>query len=145
MKDLFKYLRTQLKTVSDINWVDLDKGQVSKFAIRPAIAFPAALIKIDYPRTETMNKKKQKCSVRINVKLVWDYAGDTDSVTEDQELEESLAYFDLCDDVYDKLQDDINIAIFNKRLDRISQIEEVRNDGLKVVNMVFETVVFVGV
>ena len=143
MKELFKYLRTQLKEVPGILWVDLDKGQVSKFALRPAIAFPAALIKIDYSRTETMSKKKQKCSVRITLKLVWDYAGNTDSVTEDQELEQSLAYFDLCDDVYNKLQDDIDSAIFNKRLDRVSQIEEVRSDGLKVVNMVFETVIFV--
>jgi hypothetical protein len=145
MKELFKYLRTQLKQIPGIAWVDLDKGQVSKFNMRPAIAFPAALIKIDYPRTETMNKKKQKCAVRIIIKLVWDYEGNTDSVTEDQELEQSLAYFNLCDAVYDKLQDSIDTNIFNKRLDRVSQIEEVRNDGLKVVNMVFETVVFVGV
>lgn len=144
MKELFKFLRENLKQVPGINWVDLDKGQVSKFAMRPAIAFPAALIKIDYPRTETMHKKKQKCTVRINIKMVWDYEGNTDSAIEEQELEQSLAYFDLLDDVYDKLQDSIDISIFNKRLDRVSQLEEIRNDGLKVVNMVFETVVFVG-
>lgn len=144
MKELFKYLRNRLKTLNSIVWVDKDKGQINRFNMRPAIGFPAALIKIDYLRTEVVSKKKQRCFCRITVRLVWDYNGDTDSTTEDTELTESLSYFDTCNEVYNLLQAEIDHTIFQKPLERISQTEESRNDGLLVVNMVFETVVFDG-
>lgn len=144
MKELFQYLRNRLKTLSSIVWVDKDKGQINRFNMRPAIGFPAALIKIDYPRTDAVSKKKQRCFCRITVRLVWDYNGDTDSTTENAELTESLSYFDTCNEVYDLLQAEIDHTIFQKPLERISQTEESRNDGLLVVNMVFETVVFDG-
>ena len=65
MKALFKYLQTQIATVPAINWIDLDKGQISRYDTRPAIDFPAALIKINYPGTSKLSRTEQQCQAQI--------------------------------------------------------------------------------
>lgn len=142
MKELFKYLRTQLMAIPGIAWVDADKGQTASYETRPPIAFPAALIKIDFPRIENMGAGKQKYTARIIIKLVWDYSGITDSTADDELLAQSLSYFDLVEATKQKLKGAIDLTVFNKPLELVSMQEENRRDELKVMNFVFETVLF---
>lgn len=138
MKELFLLAVARLNTVSSIEWSDLDKGQINNYETMPPIAFPAALIKIDYPQCENMGGKKQKCRVRVMIRLAFDYTGETDSTMPESAQESSLLYFETVENAYKAFQGYINKTIaapFN----RVGQVEENRPDGLKVVNITFET------
>lgn len=140
MKDLFLLAMSRLKTVDAIEWSDLDKGQINNYEVMPPIDFPAALIKIDYPQCENMGGKKQKCRVRLMIRLAFDYTGETDSTMPETALNSSLLYFETVEEVYKAFQGFINPTIA-AQFNRIAQVEENRPDGLKVVNMTFETYV----
>lgn len=142
MKDIFKYCRTELMGVAGLNWVDMDKGQLSASGNRPPVEFPAALLRVDYPQTQDMSKAKQMCTCRITVRLAFDFYGDTDQLTQEQELDQSLSYFDTVLQAHNALQGKIENGVFNRPLQRISQTEESRNDGIKVLNLVYTTVVY---
>lgn len=141
MKDIFKYCLNRLKTLPELEYISSDKGQLSRNTTRPPVGFPTALIKVEYPQTANNSKVKQTCSVRITVKLGFDYDGDADNITPEEDLEESLKYFDICQSVHETLQGSIDQAVFSKPLERISQLEETRTDGMKVLNIVYSTVV----
>lgn len=140
MKDIFKYCLNKLKALPDLEYVSLDKGQLSRNSTRPPVGFPVALIKVEYPRTTNISKVKQTCEVRIVIKLAFDYDGDADNITTKDDLEESLKYFDICQAVHDDMQGSIDNAVFSKPLERVSQLEDPRSDGLKVLNIVYSTV-----
>ncbi|WP_040540214.1 hypothetical protein [Pedobacter arcticus] len=142
MDQLFKYLRTQLMATPGNAWTDADKGQTASYESHPPIAFPASLIKVDFPKIEKYNSKLKKYTARIIIKLVWDYSGTTDSTASDELLAESLDYFTLVNAVKAKLDGAIDLTVFNKPLELTSMLEENRRDQLKVMNLTFNTVVF---
>lgn len=138
MKELFLLAVARLKTVSAIEWIDLDKGQINNYETMPPISFPAALIKLDYTQCENIGGRKQKCRARMMIRLAFDYTGETDSTMPQNALESSLLYFETVEAAYKAFQgitDKTIAAPFN----RIGQIEENRPDGLKVINITFET------
>jgi len=139
MKELFLYIQEQLKQSPYIKWIDLDKGQANNYEVRPPVDFPAALIGISYPQTVNHQRKLQKCNVQITLKLVFDFVDETDSSLPAATQEASLLYFDTVKNVHDLLQGKIDNAIFNAPLERASQREENRPDGLKVINLVYGT------
>lgn len=139
MKELFLYLKDRIMQSAYINWVDLDKGQANDYEVRPPVDFPAVLIGISYPQTENHQRKLQKCTALITLKFVFDFVDDTSSSTPTSTEAVSLQYFDTIKDVHDRLQGEIEINIFKAPLERASQKEENRQDGLKVVNVVYGT------
>lgn len=143
LKELFKISRTQLKEVVDIKWVDMDKGQMEGFDPslgKPPVLFPAALITVQFPKSgaeEEIQGLKQVAEGMITVRICQDFTGNTSGVTDDAEVEKSLAYLDVVQKVYEKLQGYTD-GRFNK-LDRISLRDERRLDNYKVISMVFKT------
>jgi hypothetical protein len=102
MKTVYKSLLARLKTIQELKYIDLDKGQ---FEIdRPPVLFPAALISIQIAKTEEINKKLQSCQLLITIRLGWDFWSDTSSLTPEITLDKSLEYFDLIEKVFDTLQ-----------------------------------------
>lgn len=137
MTFLFNALTAKLQEITELRWIDLDKGQIDRYDLRPPLAFPAVLIGIQYTRAESIGNRSQQVEALINLRLVVDYSGPTSAATPTQARQESLSYFQLAESVFDKLQGHKE-AQFN-RLDRRSMREERRQDGLKVINIAFAT------
>ncbi|MES2651280.1 MAG: hypothetical protein V4663_06040 [Bacteroidota bacterium] len=120
-----------------INYADLDKKQIDQFNVRPAIDFPAVLIKIEILKSEDIGDKCQKCTARVTLRLAFSYVGSTASHAPADVLSDSLEYFDIVNAVYRKFQGYFSTGF--TRFSRLQLTEETRNDGLKVVSLPFTT------
>lgn len=139
MKELFLLLRTKLMTLPSINWVDLNKGQLNNYEVRPAIDFPAVLLDISYPRTSKLSGKQQQCEVLITASIAFDFMDDTSSITPELTLEQSLEVYDIVEEVHQSLQGLIDIKVIRTPLERMSQRDTPRPDKLKVFQVVYST------
>lgn len=136
MKNIYEAIVNQLRTaVPELKWIDLEKGQMNY--PRPPVVFPAALIGISLPKTEDLNHTKQVCDAYVTVKICFDFTGNTSISTPEVNRLESLAYFDLAEKVYAKLQG-WSTGEFNP-LSRFNLAEELRPDGYKVIKISFRT------
>jgi hypothetical protein len=102
MKTLFKELTAQLETIAELKWIDKDKGQMN--FEKPPILFPAALVTLSLPNTQNDNRLQQSGEARIEVKLCFDWGGNTNHVTPEADRDNSLSYYDIMDAVFNKLQ-----------------------------------------
>lgn len=141
MKELFLLVAARLKTVTGIKWIDLDKGQIDNFEVKPAINFPGALIKIEYIECRDMGSGIQQCRVRVTIRLVWDFSGHTDSTMSPELLAKNIEYFDFVQLTYLAFQGHHDVAVIRSPFTRTRQVEESRKDGLKVIALQLETVV----
>lgn len=136
MKEVYLAILERLKTtVPNLLWVDLEKGQMNYS--KPPILFPAALIGISLPSTENITKQLQNASCAITIRLCFNFIGNTSNVTPEVELEKSLAYFNLVEEVYKSLQG-YQTEYINS-LERVNSIEELRPDGYKVITIGFKS------
>ena len=137
MKEIFKSLRTRLKEVPGINHIDMDKGQLDHYELRPSVAFPCILIDLQRPRSEDRDQRgtQQTSAVMINIRIGFDFTGETSSHTPDEKLDTSLAYYDMVELVYKKLQGwkDTGFTILSNKGERTER----RPDRYKVVNLPF--------
>lgn len=135
MKAIYQSIYTLLKEIPAIRWIDKDKGQL-KFQ-RPPLEYPAALVKIEFPKCDDYGGKAQECDVLITVKLAFDFAGETSANTPAANLNEAMAFYDLQEVVFAKLQ-----GYGGKELNALSRkrvSEEDRDDGLNVLVISFQS------
>lgn len=137
MKILYKKLIELLTEIPEIKWVDLDKGQFD-LTDRPPVVFPCALIEIGLPQCSDIGAKKQQCVAQFTIRLGINVLENTSANTPEARLNSALAYYDLADLVYAKLQGyyDRQLGSFSRR----SITQERRTDGYKVMVLAFETV-----
>lgn len=135
IEDLFIDVCDLINEVPEIKWVDLDFGQMDS-ETRPAVLFPCALVSIDLPNTNDVGNKVQKPQVIINVKLCFNYNGETSTGTPPVSRARALEYYGLVKSVYKKLQ---GARIGTGALKRRAQVESARPDKIKIVDMPFET------
>lgn len=139
MKEIFLYLRQILKTVPTIRWIDLDKGQLNNYEVRPDIDFPAVLLKIEYPTTSKLTGKQQQCNIVITANIAFDFMDDTSSITPDETLMQSLEVYDIADQVHKKLQGAMDFTVIRTPLERASVRDPNRADKIKVLQNVYTT------
>lgn len=139
MKAIFLYIRELLKTVPSIAWIDLDKGQLNSYEVRPSIDFPAVLLKIEYPSTTKLSGKQQQCNVIITANVVFDFMDDTSNITPDEILEQSLKVYDIADEVHNKLQGAMDVTVIRTPLERASVRDPNRADKIKVLQYIYTT------
>jgi len=125
--------------INSIQWIDLDKGQLNNYEERPAIDFPAVLLKIEYPRTNKLTRTQQQCDVQITATIVFDFFDDTDSNTSDERLEQSLEVYNIAQEVHDVLQGLCDNTIIRSPLERMSIRDPNRADKLKVLQYTYST------
>ena len=135
MKELFKAITARLDTVPALKWVDEDKGQMN--FERPPVLFPCALVDIQLPKTQDLNRKLQDCDAVITVRLAFDFSGNTSTITPVAARELSLAYYGVVEEVWKALQGWTD-GDFNP-LSRKSFYQEKRADAYKVVAIPFLT------
>ncbi|WP_392471291.1 hypothetical protein ACF3OC_07945 [Sphingobacterium cellulitidis] len=141
MKELFLLLRERLMEIPGIAWVDLNKGQINinQFDTRPSIDFPAVLLNISYPRTKKLSRLEQQCEVLVEVTIVFDFMDDTDSITPDVILEESLEVYDTVELVHRKLQGLMDVEVIRSPLQRTGVRDVQRSDRLKTFVAIYAT------
>lgn len=119
---IYTALRAHIKTeLTDIKWIDIDKGQLELFGDRPPVSFPCVLMEFQIPSTRDYNHKKtlQQCQVVITLKIGFSFTGDTHSAKSDAALDDGLAYLHLCEAVHEKIQgyqDEVFTAITRQRM-----------------------------
>jgi len=136
MKTIYNTLLKLLGEIPELRWIDLDKGQLDY--TRPAVAFPCALISIQYSNCQDMSLKIQQCTILATVRLGFDFTGETSAKTPEPNRETALAYYDLANKVYSKIQGytDKEVRPFSRK----RMTEEVRGGGIKVLTIPFETI-----
>lgn len=137
MDEIYELILAKLDEIPELNWIDLDKGQLDTGESRPPVAFPCALIGISFPNASDLdlNQTIQDCSVQINIRIAQDFTGNTSAATPQVEREKSLVYMRLVQKVYEKLQGFSNGSL--NPLSRRNQQEERRNDLYKVMRIGF--------
>ena len=142
MKKLFLFLRSKIKTVRSIQWIDADKGQLNRYEKRPDIDFPAVLLKIEYPTTAKLTGKQQQCSVIVTATVAFDYMDDTSGITEEDSLQESLEFYDIADEVHQIIQGAMDVEVIRTPLERTSLRDPIRPDRIKTLVYTYTTKVF---
>lgn len=143
MRTIFEKVREKLLEIPAIKWIDLDKGQLDDYQGKPPVDFPCVLIDVIYPRTEdeVESGSLQLCDATVNIRLAYDYTGDTHGHVSADHLNDSLAYFDTVKSIYDKLQGYSETGANGfQNLKRTAQRTERRPDRYKVINIPFATI-----
>lgn len=137
MEFLYEKILERLQAIPELKWIDLDHGQLDYYEHRPSVSFPCALIGLQISKAEDLGAKKQTCQAIVNIRLGFDFTGNTNAVTSKPQREKSMHYFKVANEVYKALQGfkDENI----NSLSRMNLREEKRNDHYKVINIPFST------
>lgn len=135
MKQLFIDLTDRLETLDLLRWIDEDKGQMN--FDRPPIPFPAALTELQIPKTHDLNTKVQAHEVIVNVRLCFDFMGNTNKETPEDARLKSLGYYDIVEAVKNSLQgwsgESFNSLSFK------GMYPEKRPDAYKIMVLAFAT------
>jgi hypothetical protein len=140
MKDLFLAIMAQLQTIESLAWIDDDYGQGDNYNQRPAIAFPAALISLSFPRiddTADPPDLDQIVTAQSTIRLFFETAGETHSKATEEGRHDALIKYDVAAEVHAAMQGFDFDGLMNP-MSRISQISESRTDGYKVIRIVYE-------
>lgn len=130
MKTIYRDIIERLQTkVPAIRYIDMDYGQLEQS--QPSVAYPCALISLNFPDCRNLTDDIQDCKAEIIVRLAFDplNAGSTAAHAPEEVRERSLTPYDTIADVYTALQ------AFND-MSRKAQGKENRND-LFIYKMVF--------
>lgn len=136
MKSIYLKIIELLKTVTSLQFIDLDKGQLDYYDMRPNVAFPAALINLSVQNMLEETVLSQRVKATLSIRVAFDYTGETSGSTPDDVRTASLAYFDVLDEIFAALQGytDANLDLIS----RVSVSNEYRQDGLKICVLQYE-------
>lgn len=124
------------KEVPELRWIDAEEGQLSQ-SERPAISFPAALVDIAYADCETFAGGKQRVSVSVSLRIVFQPTGATNSKAPKSVRENALRTLDTLQSVHKALHMYACGKLFlPMRRKRVTP--EKRTDGLKVYAMLYQ-------
>lgn len=140
MKTIYNAVNAKLKTlVPELNWIDLDRGQIDYYHINPAMEYPGVLINVALSECESIYQDTQQCIVSVLLRIVQNpYVSESDSMpTLEQAQNRSLQCYELIDKVYQALQG-LEIGELSP-LSRFEQYKEIREDELFVYRIEFRT------
>lgn len=135
-KQLYFDLAARLQAeVPALKWIDLEWGQLAED--RPSVAYPCALIDIEYPNCTDEGEGWQQCAVRVTIRFAFAAAGQTAGVAPTLVQTRALEMWDVLDAAFSALQgwSTNEASAFGRR----SQTTERRRDNLKVITQVWET------
>lgn len=137
MEDIYLKVVARLKTVTALKWIDFDMGQLEFFENRPAVAFPCALVDIEYPRCEDESSTEQLVTARVTLRLAFEPKGQTHGAAPSTVQTKALEVFGTVTACFEALQgwSDDQVSEFS----RTGQTTERRDDNLKVIIQTWET------
>lgn len=136
MKELYQLIVAELKTVSEIKWIDFDYGQLENEKL--GLKFPCGLVKLNSNNKDIEESGSQEKKWTVQLRLAWDAIGNrTAADTAESVLERSLAWSDTAMHVYDLFQGN-EIGDYTA-FECTSEGQEPRSDGKVVYKYVFNT------
>lgn len=139
MKKIYQAVIAELKTqVPELNWVDLDRGQLDCYVGQPAVDFPCALVQVSLQACESVYPEAQQATIMVGICVVQNpSAAESGTMpTLGQAQARSEACYQLIEKVYRVLQGfDVGHV---SPLSRIEQQKETRADGYFVYRVVFQ-------
>ena len=135
-KKIYLDIVAQLKAeVPELKWIDMDEGQLN--VENPPVAYPCALIEMEYPQCSDLGGDEQLCNVRVTFRFAFKPTGQTSSAAPVLLQDVALARWETVSKAYSAFQgwgtDEAS------SFSRISQTNERRRDNLKVIVQVWET------
>jgi len=131
MKTLYNAVTKRLKTeVPELRLIDMDYGQLDQ--AQPSVAYPCALITLNFPNCKNLTDDIQDCTCEIIVRLGFNPLnnGSTATHAPEEVREQSLKPYDTIASVYKALQ-----GFYD--MERKSQGKEAK-DSLFVYKMAFK-------
>ncbi len=135
MKQLFETITALLNEIPELKWVDFNTGQLHEE--RPSVNYPCALVEIDLPRCEDIDKDIQRVYADFSVKLAFKTIGETNTKAPTPQRSLALQYFDVVSKVEQKLHGYRSEYFYP--FSRKSVRNETAKRGLKVVTVHFAT------
>ncbi len=137
MKPLFSALTEQLSELDMFRYIDMDKGQLDRPALRPALAFPCALVKQSFTFEEWGNGVKNR-SATVRIRIAFDIPADrTSTAAPDEARAASLSYIDKAEQVFNAFR------YFETEdyepFEAVEFLQEDRSDGLVVMRISYRT------
>ena len=137
-KELFIAICDRLKEETpELRWIDAEAGQLNS-NVRPAVAFPCCLVDLSYPDCDTYMGGRQKIKAQVQLKVVFNQTGQTNTSAPAAVREKALEYYDTLNAIHQTLQWWNGDGLFNP-LRRLRCMPEKRTDDLKVYNVTYET------
>ena len=137
MKKIYLKTADRLATVTALQWIDIEKGQLDFNQAPLPISLPCAIVNIELEECENLSETTQKCTAKVTVRMAFADAGDSNHSATQGDKDLALAMWDIVDAVYSAMQgwEDSELSAYN----RISQANEIREDGVRVVKQVWAT------
>lgn len=135
MKALYLQLLELLSEIPELRYVEQNYGQVTEE--KPSIAYPAALITMNIHNVVEYEHLFIELEGSFEIMLVYKIFGETNSLTPAQQRTKSLAYYDVQEKIYKKLQGWKNDQ-FSPFSFRGATDQQIRK-GLKTLTLRFET------
>lgn len=137
-KELINLIYDRLKEVKDIKWIDLNEGQLDK-TDRPAVAFPAVLLDVTYPRCQNHNGGQQIIHCRIELKIAFNELANRTNANAPEDIRDAVfKRYDIIEDVHKVMQWWTAGGKINP-LQRESCNKDRRADDIRVYTLVYNT------
>ncbi len=134
MKTLYLKILELLETIPEIRHIDLQYGQLQEE--QPPLAYPAVLVGMRQT-SENIDDLYQLHTAQFTLLLVCKMAGETNSLAPAVRREQALAYLDISEKIYRKLQG-YEDEIF-EAFSQTGAVEQLLRKGLKTVERTFST------
>lgn len=134
MKTLYLKLLELLKEIPEIQYIDLNNGQLSEE--KPPLLYPAILVDMSVRSTDTFHDVYQQIFAEFTITLVT-HSRETHSLHETERIAQALDYLDLCQKISRKLQgyEDSTFTSFEKLSETPNNIRR----GIKTTALQFST------
>lgn len=104
MRKTFEAAFDLLQTIPEIAYIAKDCGQIDNYETRPAVKFPAALIKVNSPRRSNLHPFTQRIEHRITIRLAFEKMNDLDSISSVNQKNKALEFYDTLQAFENKFQ-----------------------------------------
>ncbi|MGE0931678.1 hypothetical protein [Peijinzhouia sedimentorum] len=135
-------LMQRLEQLHEFNWIDEDNGQLEA-EVRPAVDFPCALISFQYPNFSNLDNagKLQQGPVQIVVQMGFTNSTDTNHLAPSYARDQALSYKNIINEANKAIHNWKLPAGGKSRITRVSQLRRVREDGIVIIEVVYNTTV----
>ncbi len=135
MKKLYLQLLELLSEIPEIQYVDLNYGQLQEE--KPPISYPAVLVNLSSQTLDDVQDIFQILSGTMELTVIYKMAGESNGNAPKEAQEQALAYLELSEKIYRKLQgfEDNGFDVFKRNSIR----DVAMRKGLKTAVQIFET------
>lgn len=136
MKELIDDIKTRLKEVTELKYIDEDWGQLDYYSASPPVKFPCVLIDVDNVRWTDQGNQSQIGIGNVSIRFANMRLSNSNVKAPAGQKAKSLSFFDTVMHIHQKLHC-WSGAKNNGPLTRIGYRKVKRDDGIREIEMIF--------